>query len=202
MVIVDGHPAVRAGVRQWLRSARPSIEVLASGGEAGTAWSAPGRDADVVVLGADHGDVASLPAALRRLADAGRRVVVYSALDDARQAARSVELGALCHLGKVDGEERLVAAVRAASTGRAYRGSAVPDGRPALSERESEVLVEWFRSESKELVACRLGISPSTVNSYLERARVKYARDGREAATKSALLARAIQDGLVGLDEL
>ena len=64
------------------------------------------------------------------------------------------------------------------------------------------MLVEWFQSESKEFVAQRLGISLSTVNSHLERIRVKYALIGREAPTKAALVAGAIQDGLIGVDDL
>lgn len=75
-------------------------------------------------------------------------------------------------------------------------------GRPTLSARETEVLVEWFQSESKDFVGQRLGISPRTVSTHLEHIRVKYAMSGRQAPTKAALLARAIQDGLVQLDDL
>lgn len=75
-------------------------------------------------------------------------------------------------------------------------------GRPTLSARETEVPVEWFQSESKDFVGQRLGISPRTVSTHLEHIRVKYAMSGRQAPTKAALLARAIQDGLVQLDDL
>lgn len=51
-------------------------------------------------------------------------------------------------------------------------------------------------------MAQRLNITLSTVNSHLERIRVKYAAIGRQAPTKAALVARAIQDGLIGLDDL
>lgn len=44
--------------------------------------------------------------------------------------------------------------------------------------------------------------SVHTVNTYLERIRVKYAKLGRAAPTKAALVARAPQDGLIGIDEL
>ena len=74
--------------------------------------------------------------------------------------------------------------------------------RPQLSVREENVLIEWFQSESKELVAQRLGISVRTVNSYLDRVRIKYANVGRPARTKASLVARAIQDGLVDVDDL
>ena len=39
-------------------------------------------------------------------------------------------------------------------------------------------------------------------NSYIDRVRIKYANTGRPAPTKAALVARAIQDGLIDLDDL
>lgn len=74
--------------------------------------------------------------------------------------------------------------------------------RPQLSVRERETLIEWFQCESKELVAERLNISIRTVTTYLDRVRVKYANVGRPARSKAALVARAIQDGLISPDEL
>ena len=75
-------------------------------------------------------------------------------------------------------------------------------GRINLSEREKEVLVAWFQTESKELVGKRLFIAPTTVRTHLQRARAKYAGAGRSAPTKSALLARAIEDGILSLNDL
>lgn len=73
---------------------------------------------------------------------------------------------------------------------------------PKLSEREAAVLRAWFESDSKALVAERLHLSPKSVETYIARVRVKYANLGRPAPTKAALVARALQDGLVHLDEL
>ena len=74
--------------------------------------------------------------------------------------------------------------------------------RPKLSEREKEVLVAWFQTGSKDLVGDRLFIAPSTVRTHLQRVRAKYAAVGRPAPTKSALLARAIEDGILSLADL
>jgi DNA-binding CsgD family transcriptional regulator len=74
--------------------------------------------------------------------------------------------------------------------------------RPLLAPREVDVLLEWFRCESKDLVGQKLGISPRTVSTYIDRVRIKYANTGRPASTKAALVARAIQDGMVSLDDL
>lgn len=73
--------------------------------------------------------------------------------------------------------------------------------RPALSDREVEVLLAWLRAESKEEAARQLFISPSTVSTHIIRIRAKYRAAGRPAKRKMALFARAIQDGYTTLDE-
>ncbi|MFT3716983.1 MAG: helix-turn-helix transcriptional regulator [Gordonia sp. (in: high G+C Gram-positive bacteria)] len=73
--------------------------------------------------------------------------------------------------------------------------------RPALSEREVEVLLAWLASESKDEAAARLFISASTVSTHISRIRAKYAGVGRPAPTKAHLLARALQDGYTQLSD-
>lgn len=90
---------------------------------------------------------------------------------------------------------------------------AQPDNAPAagsdsghprvlLTSREVEVLRTWLLTDSKSVAASRLVISVGTVNTHLARIRAKYADAGRPARTKASLVARAIQDGLIRLDEL
>lgn len=209
-VVVDDHPAVRAGVAYWLSTGTPPIRVVAGGDDVRVAWLDQGAHADVVILDLHLGGPTPVLGDLRRLAEAGRRVVVYSMRADDDIALQCLELGALCYLTKAEGADHLVQGVQAAAEGRPYTPPSLAgalagdrsDNRPTLSARETEVLVEWFQSESKPFVAQRLGISLSTVNSYLERIRIKYALIGREAPTKAALVARAIQDGLIGVDDL
>jgi DNA-binding CsgD family transcriptional regulator len=76
----------------------------------------------------------------------------------------------------------------------------LPD--PGLSLREREVLRAWVLADSKEEVGQRLYIAESTVNTHIARIRTKYEAVGRPAPTKAALLARALQDGIVELDQL
>ena len=74
--------------------------------------------------------------------------------------------------------------------------------RPELAPREKEVLLAWIRTDSKDGVARQLHIAPTTVRTHLQRIRAKYAAVGRPATTKAALVARAIQDGLIDVDDL
>lgn len=210
VVLVDDHPVVLAGVRAWCTLADPPMRVVASGPGVSAAWLAPGDTADVVVLdlqldvtGPAYGD-------LKRLVDAGRQVVVYSMRSDRETVLTALDIGAFTYLTKAEGEEHLVAAIEAAATNTPYTPPALSGAfgtddrphRPRLSPRESQVLLEWFHCESKEMVARRLHLTVHRVNSCLERVRVKYANVGRAAPTKAALVARAIQDGLVRTDEL
>jgi DNA-binding NarL/FixJ family response regulator len=210
VVVVDDHPAVIAGVRAWCQAADPPIEVLDSGTSVAVAWLEPGDRADVVVLdlqlditGPAYGD-------LKRLVDAGRQVVVYTMREDRETALSCLDIGAFTYLTKAEGEDHLVAAIHAAASNTPYTPPALSGAlgtdtrahRPKLTQRQIDVLLEWFHCESKEMVAQKLNLTVSTVNGYLDRVRVKYANVGREAPTKAALVARAIQDGIVRVDEL
>lgn len=210
VVVVDDHSVVLAGVRAWCALADPSIEVLDAGPTVAVAWLDPGSRADVVVFdlqldrsGPAYGD-------LKRLVDAGRQVVVYSGRSDRETVLNCVDIGAFTYLTKAEGEEHLVAAIQAAAGNDTYTppmlsgafGTDDRPHRPRLAPREKEVLLEWFHCESKDMVAKRLGITVSRVNHCLERVRLKYAKVGREAPTKAALVARLIQDGHVSVEDL
>lgn len=210
VVVVDDHPVVVAGVRTWCAAARPPVRVVSSGADTSAAWLPPGDGADVVVLDLHLRGRGPAFGEVRRLCDAGRRLVVHSVSDTDDTISRCLDLGALTYVTKAEGEHHLIAAVRAAAADRPYTppslaGALLADTaprRPALAPRETEVLLEWFRSESKELVARKLNLSPRTVAGYLDRVRIKYANVGRPAVTKAALVARALQDGLVDIDDL
>lgn len=83
---------------------------------------------------------------------------------------------------------------------RAGDTAVVDHRRPVLSSREVEVLLAWLAAESKDEAASSLFISASTVSTHLARIRAKYSAVGRDAPTKTHLLARALQDGYTSLD--
>ncbi|MEV4061730.1 response regulator transcription factor [Nonomuraea dietziae] len=209
-VIVDDHAAIAAGVGSWCAQAVPPIGLIDAGDRLADVWTGPGAAADVVIF--DLELVPGLPnfGELRRLVDIGRRVIVYSQHTEDAIAIKCVDLGALAYLTKREGPEHLVPAIRAAARGEPYTtpslsGAFIADtaaDRPRLSQREVEVLRAWFVSSSKELVAAKLNIAAKTVDTYITRVRVKYANVGRSARTKSELVSRALDDGLITLAEL
>jgi DNA-binding NarL/FixJ family response regulator len=210
VVIVDDHPAIVDGVRSWCAAAEPPIAVVDVGARLAVAVAGPGAAADVVVFDLHLEPYQPDFRGLHRLVEAGRRVVVYSQSADSDTALRCLEVGAATYLTKAEGPEHLIPAIRAAAVDLPYTppmlgGAMAADGgpdRPVLSDREREVLLAWFESDSKSLVAQRFHLSVKTVDTYINRVRIKYAEVGRPATTKAGLVARALQDGLVDLDGL
>ncbi|WP_018682907.1 DNA-binding response regulator [Actinokineospora enzanensis] len=210
VVVVDDHPVTRAGVATWLAAADPPIRLVAAGASAAVAWVPPGGAADVVVF--DLMLVGGIPAyrELTQLVANGRRVVVYSQRTDEESALRCLEIGASTYMTKGESEDYLVEAIRAAAADRPFVSPTLAgamaadhaDNRPRLSPREKEILLAWFRSSSKAMVARQKGLRESSVNSFIERARIKYAEVGRDAPTKADLVKRALEDGLISLEDL
>jgi DNA-binding NarL/FixJ family response regulator len=209
-VILDDHPAIVAGVRAWCANAAPPIELVDAGDQASRLWTGAGRSAHVVILDLQVGVGPPLFRELERLVDADRQVVVYSHRTDGTTARQCIQIGAFAYLTKTEGRRHLVPAIQAAARNLPYlppllSGALYMDdvpGRPALSVAEREALLAWFESDSKRLAAIRLHLSVKTVETYIDRVRIKYANAGRPARTKTALLERALQDGLVTQGDL
>jgi DNA-binding NarL/FixJ family response regulator len=212
VVIVGSHRVVYAGIEVGMSGSHPRIEIIGHFASAAEfAAKHPTTTPGPVVL-------FDLPCdgggpdldALRQICDAGHRVIVYTCLADDDVAAAALDAGAVSCVARDEPEHVLAAAIHAAHSGRPHVGPRMAQAlrnherkaRPRLSRREQQVLIAWFQTENKNAVAERLYIEPSTVATHLQRVRAKYAAVGRPAPTKAALVARAIQDDILNVDDL
>jgi len=214
VVIIDDHDVVHAGVEAWCSKADPPITVVASFHNPRQCFARypqlPNDEVDVVIFDLQIDGQRPDWDTLSTLCGAGQRVVVYSHKFTDEVILTALDVGAATYLVKSEGKRHLIDAIHAARSAVPYVGPRMAKalindttlGRIKLSEREKEILVAWFQTESKELVGKRLFIAPTTVRTHLQRARAKYAAVGRPAPTKSALLARAIEDGILSLSDL
>ncbi|MCV7021085.1 DNA-binding response regulator [Mycolicibacterium aichiense] len=210
VVVIDDHDAIHDAVRIWCRDAEPAATFVAAFFSTEQFLSDVGSEVDVVVFDLEQDGRRIDFAGLSRVIERGYRVVVYSYQSANEVILRCLEIGALSYIAKSENKQHLIDAITAAHADEPYVGPRMAAamfanqdaGRPNLTSREMEVLIAWFQTESKDLVAQRLFISPSTVRTHLQRVRAKYASVGRQAQTKSALVARAIQDGIIAVDDL
>jgi DNA-binding NarL/FixJ family response regulator len=213
VTVVDAYEVIHAGIAAWLREDQALCTITTAyhvdTDEFLRSHPIPEDDAQVVVMGLTADDANSL-AAVRDLTNRGYHVVVYTHVTDRDVIRTAIDSGARTYLFQAAGREHLLKAIRAAVTPFPYVGpnvaAALDDRnfclRPVLAPREQEVLLAWFRTDSKELVAQQLFLAPSTVRTHLQRIRAKYIAAGRPAGTKAALVARAIQDRIISIDEL
>jgi DNA-binding NarL/FixJ family response regulator len=212
LVIVDGQHVVHVGIESWVRGAEPPIKVVGNYSnptEFMSVHAAATPEVDVVLFALQYDDGPEFDA-LRQICAAGNRVIVYSYLVSDEVILTSLDAGAVSYVAKSESGIHLCEAIYAARTDTPYVAPRMAKallrdrtvGRPRLSQREREVLIAWFQTENKDEVGKRLYIEPSTVRTHLQRVRAKYAAVGRRAPTKSALIVRAIQDGILSINDL
>jgi len=213
VAVIDDHDVIHAGIAVWFKNADPPIRLTRCYYSTNSFLRDCPRgptDVDVVVLDLEltsrHIDFSGV----EEVITAGHRVIVFSHIETDEIILKCLDLGAVSYVSKSEGKEHLIDAIYAAESDIPYvaprmAGAMFRDrslGRPSLTPREKKVLVAWFQTDSKELVAEKLRISPSTVRTHLQRVRAKYASVGRPATTKAGLVARAIQDGIINIDDL
>ncbi len=212
VVVVGNQRVLYAGIEAWLRRSRPHTKIVGHFTSPGAfALRHPTAAPGLVVLFdlACDGGGPDLDA-LRQVCDAGHRVVVYTCSVNEDVESAILNAGAVSCIAKHAPEHVLADAIDTARNGGSHatpRMAQAPHNRgrkarPQLTQRERQVLIEWFRTENKNAVAERLYIEPSTVATHLQRVRAKYAAVGRPAPTKAALVARAIQDDILSVDDL
>ncbi|MDF5755997.1 response regulator transcription factor [Spongiactinospora sp. TRM90649] len=210
LAVVEDHPVTIDGIRLWLtRDPEQRVRLVAGGDTIEAVLSGPGATADVLLLDLELNGVMITDRVAGLCAD-GRRVVVFSGHREPETVLSVLDAGASAFIAKHESADHCVETIVAVAGDLPYvtptmAHALIADARPQrprFSEREHRALLLWFQSMSKASVARRMGISEATVRQYIDRARVKYAKIGRPAPTKAALLARAIQDGLISPDEV
>ena len=207
VAVIDDHQVVIDGVRAWA-TADPEqrVRVVVTGSSPDDLLPCP-PEVDVVLLDLELNGVLVLDR-VASLSDAGHRVVVFSAHGGPSVVSAALEAGACAYLTKDEAREHCIDTLVAVATDRPYVTRSLAGGMladPRLSGREREALLLWFQGMDMAAVARRMtktdgsgeAITKDTVKQYIDRARVKYARAGRSVASRFALLARAIEDGLI-----
>lgn len=209
VAIVDDHEAVRLGFAAACE--KNDLDLIASAPTVSELLEQIGaKECQVVVTDLSLADGSAVSENVERIVETGAAVLIFSIADKPNLMRAAVRAGATAIVPKSQPVEDLIQAIRLAADGAILNNaetSATIDAdslfkEANLSARESEVLSLYASGMSLKQVAFQLEIKPSSAKEHIDRVRVKYARLGREAATKVDLFKRAVEDGLISGDLL
>jgi DNA-binding NarL/FixJ family response regulator len=137
----------------------------------------------------------------------GAQVVIFSIADKQNLVRAALKAGAATLVPKAQSMAELFSAIELVADGvyvNTLQTTAAIDSdtdfkAAKLSPREREVLSLYASGFALKQVANELNIKVATAKEHIDRVRVKYSNVGRPASTKTELLVRAIEDGI--LDE-
>lgn len=204
VVLADGHPVVRGGLRALLGSL-PGYRVLAetdSGRD--TVRAVAVHRPDLVVLDLDLGGVAAI-AEIRR---SGTRVLVFTLAADDSSIVSALRAGAGGYVCKNADPESIARAISGVAAGDVVLGPPlaarlaellppVPSVQirlPDLTAREREVLGLVVEGLPNSAIARRLNLAPKTISNHLSAIFGKL-----QVASRSDAITLAHQAGIRGL---
>ena len=201
IAVVEDNRMLVDSLRAWARESQ-GIRLTAVTRTVDELLRARCQRVDVVLLNAALRAEPDPARNVRRLIDAGHRVLVIDGSSEATSAARTLANGADGYLTRDHDLKALAATLRAIAVGeRAWSlgptTAAEPDGyplRPPLSEREHAVLMAYASGRTLGSTARHLGISLETARTYLKRVKNKYRQAGLPVYTKLDLAERVRAD--------
>lgn len=206
LIMVDSLRAWASGFSDIrLISVSPTVEELLR-----TASTEVASLIDVVLLGAALRAEPDPAVNVRRLLDAGYRVLLIDGSSERGAIARTKRTGVHGYITRDDNLAALASTLRSiAADGTALSpGSASAAGaagaigypaRPLFSEREHEVLMAYASGRTLAATASCLGISVETAKTYLKRVKAKYQMAGLPVYTKLDLAEQVRADRAAGL---
>ncbi|EDY82650.1 response regulator receiver domain protein [Verrucomicrobiia bacterium DG1235] len=201
LLVVDDHPAFRAGLRSMLSEA-PNLEVVAEAASVQETLDLHQQHApDVTLLDLNLKKESGIDAITQLLAiKADTRVIVLSTFDMSEDIHLAFKAGARAYLLKDSSRSEIIQAIEAVYAGERVIPPAIKQrlleqrSRPALTAKELEILELVVQGRRNKEIAADLGITEFTVKGHLKTVFLKLqVSDRTEAAIK------AVSEGLVHL---
>ena len=212
LAIIDDHPVARRDLERILSEVREAEVAISAGSHAEFAQALTNQTApDVVILDlyleGEHPSLATV-----REISAAARVLAMSANGLPADVLGVVRAGASGYVIKDSSPELIVSSVETVAAGGFSLSSQLLDilqeqvmlsapqrsghaepqhpepARPALSPREEETLDYISRGFTHAQIATRMGVRKPTVDTYVERIRVKLRVGNKAELTRAALL--------------
>jgi two-component system nitrate/nitrite response regulator NarL len=207
IAVIDDQQVVLSGVGTWIADdPGRRVRIIYSTTDLDGLEDGPAAAADVLVVDLRIAGELVFDR-IAELTSTGHRIVVFSQHAEPELVQRAEMAGARAYVTKETHEGRLhlIEAILAVAAGDTYTTPSQAGAmlavagadRPSFSGQELRAMRLWLAGLTRAGVARQMGISEHTVKQYLDRAREKYAKAGREARTRLDLYRQAQRDGIV-----
>ena len=204
VAIVDDHDAIRLGFKGACDGYNFDLQASASS-VSELLETLDQKVPQVVVLDLSLADGSAVEENVQRVLATGAQVLIYSIADKRGLVRAAIKAGAAAIVPKAQSMDELANAIRLVAHGiyvnntqtTAAIDSDVEFKEAKLSPREREVLTLYASGMALKQVAFALNIKMNTAKEHIDRVRTKYADIGRPVSSKTELLLRAIEDGLI-----
>lgn len=207
VAIVDDHDAIRFAFKAACAEQLQVEFVAAAGSVSELLEASPKPACHVIVMDLSLADGSNVAENVTELIKTGAQVVIFSIADKQNLVRAALKAGAATLVPKAQSMAELFSAIELVADGvyvNTLQTTAAIDSdtefkTAKLSPREREVLSLYASGFALKQVANELNIKVATAKEHIDRVRAKYSSVGRAASTKTELLVRAIEDGI--LDE-
>lgn len=195
LLIVDDHSLVREGLKARLGTL-PNLEVVGEAGNAEEAFAAVDAcQPELVLMDVGMKEVNGIELTARLLArHPALLVLMLSMYDNPATVHRAMEAGARGYVLKDAPSEDIIDAIDAIVAGKTFLSEAISgrpnrsqSPRPALSHRESEILVFLAKGQASKQIALSLGVSVRTVETHRHNIKRKLGLDGQAELIRYAV---------------
>lgn len=204
VAIVDDHDAIRLGFSGACN--QYSMKLLGAEASVTSLLDHLGKKVpQVVVLDLSLADGSLVEDNVTRLRELGSQVLIFSIADKRTLVRSAIKAGAAAIVPKAQSLAELFETIQLMADGvyvnntqtTAAIDSDLEFKEAKLSPREREVLTLYASGMALKQVAFTLNIKLNTAKEHIDRVRAKYADIGRPVSSKTELLVRAIEDGLM-----
>jgi DNA-binding NarL/FixJ family response regulator len=190
-LVVDDHPVVRDSLKEFLEKTFPMLQVQTSSGHGNVVEEICGKRWVFVVLDINLPNVHGLDIVKQaKTRQPETPIIVFSLHAESHYAARALRAGAVAYFSKDRSPTALVGLVKQLLDGKKVRTSITE--RPALSDREMQILTLIGRGMKRSAIALELGINEKTVSTYQGRLLQKL-----ELRNVVELVRYAVEEGLI-----
>lgn len=200
MLIADDHPVYREGLARAIRE-RPDLELVAvceDGRDALEQISQLGPDVAVIDVRMPGLDGLKIVAAVSR-ESLDTKVILLTGFEDSTAAYRALAAGAAGYVSKASDNTELCDSIVAAARGETVIAPQFAAGiaseiqlretseRPALTQRENEVLHFLAEGRTAQKIGDELHLSEATIKTHLHNLYEKLGVSDRAAAVATAM---------------